>query len=130
MAPTTVVYQDIDAMIAEMQQALTDMAPAHEGLRDYAALNLHKPDTQEAVNAAVLEYDRRRDLLNTSISTLQLVKAQLQADGYPVLEIPDVEAAVLADLKANKETIEAAYARFHLAMATSLNSQVVDVEPK
>lgn len=131
VADASIAYTAIDDMIAEFQQALTDMAPAHEGLRDFAHLNLHT-DTQERVNQAVLQYDRRRDLLTASIAELQARKLALQGDLYPVLEIPLVTAETLEDLQQNESTISAALARFRAQPpdVASLNSTPGTPQPK
>jgi len=97
----------VDEAIAEIDTALADMAPIHEGLRDYYLLDIH-PDTKISVSAAIDLYDRRLSLLTTSRTAL----TNLVSDGYPVLVIPPVVAEVYADLQQNKATIDAALAKF------------------
>lgn len=106
----------VEQALAEIDQAIADMAPAHEGLRDYALLDI-KAETKAQVNAAIGLYDQRLSHLTTTKDRLQ----QLLADGYPTLEIPAVEKAVYDDLKENEATIAAALARFKQNEAVSLS---------
>jgi hypothetical protein len=91
------------------------MAPAHEGLRDYAMLDI-TAETKAQVDAAVAIYDRRLSLLTTANERLE----SLLADGYPTLEIPPVDASVFADLTSNQATITAALAQFAVNEAVSV----------
>lgn len=97
----------VDEAIVEIDKAMADMAPIHEGLRDYYLLDIH-PDTKIAVSAAIDLYDRRLALLAGSRSAL----TSLVSDGYPVLVIPPVVGQIYADLLENKSTIDAALAKF------------------
>jgi len=105
----------VDEAISEITSALTDIAPKHEGLRDFSRLNLH-PDTMQAVQAAIGQYDRRVALLQDAKEKL----VNLRNDGYPELDIPEVTEAVLTDLKENEATIEAALKQFHPETASTL----------
>ncbi len=105
----------VDEAIVEIDAALVAMAPAHEGLNDYNALDI-KPETKAQVEAAIVQYDRRKLLLETAKAHLEA----LTGDGYPVLDIPDVNASVLADLQENAATIAAALAEFTSNAAASL----------
>ena len=97
----------VDEAIVEIDKAIVDMAPIHEGLRDYYLLDIH-PDTKISVSAAIDLYDRRLALLTASRNAL----LSLVSDVYPVLVIPPVVGEVYADLLENKATIEAALAKF------------------
>lgn len=97
----------VDEAIIEIDAALAEMAPAHEGLRDYSRLNV-SAETKAAVDSAITQYDRRRDLLVGAKTTLE----RLVGDGYPTLDIPDVSVTVKADLDEQKRTIDAALAQF------------------
>jgi hypothetical protein len=97
----------VDTAITEIQAAVADLAPRHEGLRDFARLNL-QPQTIADVQAAVAVYDRRVGLMNEALAVLQ----RLVADGYPRLDSREVDAAVLKELQDNAATIEAALSQF------------------
>jgi len=101
------------------------MAPAHEGLNDYSALDI-KPETKAQVDAAIALYDTRKTKLEAAREGL----VSLVGNGYPVLEIPDVSASVLADLQENAATIEAALAKFSSNAPTSLGLSGAPPVPK
>lgn len=114
----------VDTAIVEIEQELAALAPIHEGLRDYARLNL-SPETMAEVQEAIVIYDRRFALLNAALVNSRA----LQTDGYPAIPIQDVMPAVYADLRTNKDTIDAALARF-AATAGSLNLSAGSPETK
>lgn len=93
--------------LAEINAALVELAPIHEGMRDYAVLDL-QPETKEIVNSAVLRYDRRRDALNAAKAALEA----LLADQYPDIPVTEIPEAAYADLAANQSTITAALGKF------------------
>jgi hypothetical protein len=107
----------VDEALAEVDAALVAMAPAHEGLRDYATLDIHE-DTKAQVQIGIGIYDQRFSLLNEAKRVLE----NLLADTYPALVIPPVDAAVLLDLQENKATIDAALSKF-----TPLSPEAVTV---
>lgn len=97
----------VEEGIAECQAVLGADATPHEGLRDYQGVNLEDP-AKSAVQRRLAARDRRADLLKAHIVTGEA----LMADGYPQMPVVKVSAAAYADLKANKESIAAAYAEF------------------
>lgn len=99
----------LEAALAEITQAIADMAPVHEGLRDYQRLNL-TPDAQVDVAQALALYDERWALLMGAKTNLE----GLLAAGYPALDVPPVSLAVYDDLVANHSTILAALEMFTL----------------
>lgn len=109
--PTNAVEQ----AILEIKAKLAELAPQHEGLRDYARLNL-KPETLEQVNLSIAQYDARVGLLMAALAALEA----LAADGHPELPAREVEQLVLDDLLENAATIEAALGKFELAKASTL----------
>lgn len=106
----------VEEALAEIVAELARIAPIHEGLQDFALLDI-KPETKAAVQAAISQYNTRVSRLNDAKTGLQ----NLLADGYPTLEIPPVEAAVLADLSENQATIAAALAQFTANEAVTLS---------
>jgi hypothetical protein len=115
----------VEQAIAEIDERLATFAPQHEGLRDYASLNI-QPHSQEVVHAMIVKYDQRKALLDTAKTALQA----LMDDGHPEIPVQEVEAAVLEDLAQNASTIEAALKRFSSNAATALTLGVGQVEPK
>lgn len=115
----------VDTAITELQIGLTDLAPTHEGLRDFSRLNL-RPETQADVQASIQVYDRRTGLMNAALDAL----TRLVADGYPALAISEVGPAVLADLEANKATIDAALGQFTATVPHTLGLTAGVPEPK
>lgn len=115
----------VDTAIVEIQAALASLAPRHEGLRDFARLNL-QAQTSADVQAAIAVYDRRVSLLNQSLATLQ----QLVADGHPTLEVREVDAAVLKDLQESAATIEAALGQFRPTIPNTLGLVASPPVPK
>lgn len=105
----------VEEAIAEIEERQATFAPEHEGLRDYAALNLHD-ESRTPVNESVLAYDHRRDLLNVAKAALEA----LMADGHPDIPAKEVTKAVFEDLQTNAATIEAALKKFRLAQASTL----------
>ena len=105
----------VDEALAEINTELARIEPIHEGLRDYALLDI-TPDTLSAVNAAIAQYDTRVALLLTVKNALKA----LLADGYPTLDIPAVDKSVFDDLSVNYNTILAALGQFSVNEATTL----------
>lgn len=93
--------------LAEVEASLAELAPIHEGLRDYAALNL-QPPTKDIINAAVLRYDQRRDALLAAKAALDA----LINDGHPEIPVSAIPEAAYADLQINQSTITAALGKF------------------
>lgn len=116
----------VDDAMLEIEGAILAMAPAHEGLRDYAALDL-RPESLSEVQSAISRYDQRLALLSAARDHL----AALQADGFPSLELPPVTATVLDDLRENASTIAAALGKFRApAQASTLGLSADAPEPK
>lgn len=97
----------VDVARQEIANKLGEYAPQHEGLRDFARLNIH-PDTKLQVDALIAQYDRRTALLEAAEVALKA----LVDDGHPELAVRDVREVVYADLAENKTTIDAALLRF------------------
>lgn len=114
----------VNEALAEIDAAILAMAPAHEGLRDYAMLNI-AAETRVQVLAGITIYDRRLGLLLAAKERLEL----LLADGYPTLEIPPVEDEVMLDLKANSATIDAALGRFWAKPPEAVTLTIVPGDP-
>ena len=106
----------VDAALAEIDTTLAAIAPAHEGLRDFASLNLSR-EAQVDVRASLVQYDRRVLALKAARAGL----VALVADGYPELVPREVSPAVLRDLADNAATIEAALHQFGSNAATALH---------
>jgi hypothetical protein len=115
----------VEAAIAEIDERLATFAPQHEGLRDYASLNI-QPHTQEVVHTMIVKYDQRKALLDTAKAALQ----ELMDDGHPDISTQEVESAVFDDINANALTIEAARKLFSSGAATALSLGSGKVEPK
>ena len=114
----------VAAWIAALTAELEDIEPKHEGLRDWARLNL-KPETGAEVRALIDDYDRCVGLLTALRAALEA----LVAAGYPILRVREISPEALADLEANKRTIEAAFTQF-VAAATTLGLAAGAIEAK
>lgn len=115
----------VDEALEEINVALGSFEPLLEGLRDYARLNI-SPETQVVVNEAIQEHERRMDRLVAAEQALR----ELLGDGYPLLSIHEVQQAVYNDLKAQFESISAAFGHFSPGLADSLGLTASDPEPK
>ena len=125
-APVSVledVVTTIEQAIAEIRASLEAMAAPHEGLRDYARLNI-QPETLEEVTTAIEAYDRRKNLLETALAALESLFAYGE---LPVREIPE---AALRDLEENASTIQSALALFASARAETLALDATEPEIK
>jgi hypothetical protein len=101
--------------IVEIDERLSVFVPQYEGMLDYDRLNI-KPETKAVVAISIADYEQRMGLLRAAREAL----AALMADGHPNIDVREVEAAVLADLKENAATIEAALKQFSSNAAASL----------
>lgn len=115
----------VPAALDEITTAITTIAPAHEGLRDFSRLNLQR-STQEEVLASLQQYDRRLQLLTTAKAGIDA----LLKDGYPDLVPRKIADAALQDLAANEATIAAALKQFTSNAPTTLNLSASATEPK
>lgn len=92
---------------AELLAAKAELVPQIEGLHDFARLNLHE-DTQQRIQEATREYERRLGLIDTTLETLN----NLSGDNYPEMPIREVLHDVFSDLQDNVNTIQAAFGKF------------------
>jgi hypothetical protein len=115
----------VPAALTEIQTRLAEIPPQHEGLRDFARLNL-KAETLTEVRTSIDQYDRRVRLLTTAQTALE----QLVADGYPDLLPRKVSDLVLQDLQDNEATIAAALKQFTSNAPTTLNLSAGATEAK
>ena len=105
----------VDEAIVEIEAALAAMAPEHEGLRDFARLNL-EPATLATVQSFTAAYDKRFAALTAALTKCRL----LIEDGYPELALREIADSEFKDLQANAATIEAALAKFGSSKAVTL----------
>lgn len=115
----------VESALAEIRSLRDTFNPQLEGLYDYRRLNI-LDSTRAAVEAAIVDYERRIAHLNGTEATL----VALMDDGHPDLSIREVSDEVLADLKANRETIEAALKRFSSNAAASFDLTSGSPQPK
>lgn len=115
----------VDSALAEINERLATFAPQHEGLRDFALLNLQEA-TKVEIDSSLKLYDRRQDLLEKAKAALE----SLNADGHPDLPVREISTAAFDDLRNNTSTIEAAMARFASNAATSIALTEGKTEPK
>jgi hypothetical protein len=135
MATIDTVTGAIDVAIKEIDDQLVVIAPQHEGLRDYARLNL-QDGTRREIDDAIGDYDRRVRLLTEARATYVTGRAAMVAsnqalvdDGAPTLPTREITAAAVADLQAQLLTITAARGLF-VVQASTLGLQKGGVEPK
>ena len=114
----------VEQALAEVEAALIALAPPREGFKDLS--KLVKPENTEAVNAVVLGFDRRWELLKD----WQRVTALLLGDGYPKTPSTDVPPEVYADIKDNTSTVDAAFAITPSGAAATLSLSGGEPEPK
>ena len=115
----------VDDAIAEIDKELRDLAPVHEGLRDFGSLNL-RDETKVIVQESITAYDRRKGLLEVARGHLDT----LQKDGHPGIPTKDVTESVLTDLQANVDTIRAARERFASNAAVDMGLSAGAAESK
>lgn len=111
--------------VKEIEAQLVELAPEHEGLRDFARLNL-EAESAAAVAAQIIVYDRRVGLLT---STLAWLKA-LAEDGHPAIAAAEIPHSALLDLSRNAETLRAALDTFSSARAVGLGLGTKPAEQK
>jgi hypothetical protein len=97
----------LEALKAEITTAHDTITPQIEGLHDFARLNL-KPETLTKVQNTIVEFERRRDLMEAALGGIN----NLSDDGYPEVPVREVIADVYNDLAENVSTIEAAFKKF------------------
>ena len=105
--------------ITELENALVDLAPALEGLRDYTRLDI-TPASQTEVQAILNEYLARESALNNALVALNA----LVGTAYPAPITRQVSEAVASDLRVNRDTVTAAFGQFTTA-PTAVSGSVV-----
>lgn len=136
MGAVDAIVSAVTAALAELDEQLTAIAPSHEGLRDYARLNI-EDGTRREITDAIGDYDRRVALLQearraeqTLLDTAVAAYKALAGDGHPDLPIREISPAALADLQNNLDTLAAARARFASNAATAMTLTGDPAEPK
>lgn len=115
----------VEAARDEIRETLARIEPEHEGLYDFARLNI-TPETKAVVDAAIADYDRRVAKLRSTLVEIE----GLLADGYPALDVREVAGTVYNDLQAQNATIDAALAKFQPAVAANMGLAAGTPEPK
>lgn len=105
----------IGSAIAELQEAVATIEPVIAGDVDLSKIGLDG-DTAQAVNAAIVDFQRRLKLLVGAVAALQA----LVDDGYPNLANREVSVVTLKVLQDELARIEAALAKFESNEATSV----------
>lgn len=119
--PDTRVHQALEEVVA----MLGDMQDEHEGLRDFARLNLTEPTLRD-VNESIALYDRRGRLLLDAKAALE----SLINDGFPHLKPREIMPAELAELVDQQATMTAALKKFASNAAVGITLEPGLVEPK
>lgn len=110
--------------LTEINENLASLAPELEGWKDFARLNL-QPETLAKVNEIIATYDRR--ILH--LTSVKVALESLLGDDYPEFDVFEVGQEIYADLKANNDTIDAAFAKVAPLTANTLGL-TVEVRPK
>lgn len=101
------------------------MTPQLEGLERLARLDL-KPQTMEEVQLSISQFRRRMDLMDAALLALD----NLEADGYPEVDIREILGIAFDDLQDVNADIDAAIALFKDGQATQLALTAGDPEPR
>jgi len=117
--------ENLNKLKQELLVAHSVLLPQIEGLEDFNRLNI-KPETKAKVTETLGAFVRRRDLIQVTVDAL----AKLEGDSFPDMPDISVDQAVYADLKANVDTIAAAFDKFDAEMATSLGVKIGAPEEK
>lgn len=115
----------VESAIKEIEDALAVIQPQLEGLRDFDRLNID-PDTHALVQTAIVDFDRRVQHLLSSKATLEA----LMTDNYPEVPVREIPQNSYRDLKANVDTILAAFGKFTPNEAANLKIISDSPEPK
>lgn len=115
----------VHAALDEVRAQLAEIQPEYEGLQDFRRLNL-EPEAFQVVRGLESEYSARIGHLTRTAEALE----NLLINGYPTIPSVEVDPEVLNDLKANMETVQAAFKRFNLGTAGSLGLSANAPEPK
>jgi hypothetical protein len=105
----------VDAALAEVQARIIEIAPVHEGLRDYLRLNI-TDETRVEVEQALADYD---DMLALMQAFVTAAEALIEAE-YPNLEPRLISKPAVDDLQAQLDTVTAARAQFLVNEAETL----------
>ena len=97
----------IEQALNDVRARMLEIAPAHEGLRDYLELNVQE-STRAELQASLDEYDS----MLTLMEKFETVADELLSAGYPNLEPRPVSVETLTDLQTQIDTITAARAQF------------------
>ena len=105
------------ALRTELDAALAVLGPQINGFTDLLAISLSEP-THSAVQAEQTDHERRRDLCNAVLASLDA----LEADHYPDMPKHDLVASSLSELQEQSANIAAALAEFEAApVASAIN---------
>lgn len=115
----------VESAIQEINDALAVIQPQLEGLRDFDRLNIDG-DTHTLVQVAIVDFDRRVQHLINSKATLEA----LMGDHYPEVPVREIPQNSYRDLKANVDTILAAFGKFTPNEAANLKISSDSPEPK
>ena len=102
------------ALRAELNAALDVLAPQIRGLHDLAAVSI-SADLAASVAEQIVERERRRDLLNAAIATLDAghdAMNALEADGYPALPDATIIASQFNELQEQSSDLDTAIGIF------------------
>lgn len=97
----------IELALVELRTRMVFMAPIHEGLRDYASLNL-TPTAMEVIHKQLRKYDEMLAAMQAAEAALKI----LLALHYPDLSPVSVPKAELDDIQNQVDTLTAARAQF------------------
>lgn len=111
------------ALRAEMSAAIAILDPQIEGLIELARTSL-EPDTLAIVDAERLKREHLRGSLRNVIAQLDDVLAALtvlESEGGPVLPPASIPAAMLAEMKGERDEIDHGIAVFESPLAASIS---------
>ncbi len=115
----------VETALQELREQLELVGPIREGLEDFRRLNLETEAKAEIIEQ-IRFYQDRITLINAAVLALEA----LLNDNYPMLEVRELSPAVLEELKANMETLAAAFATFSQEEAASLGLRSEPPQPK
>jgi len=116
---------NLENLKAELIAARDTILPQIEGLEDFRSLDL-KAATLTKVEQTLEDFANRRNLI---ADTLRAIEG-LENDDFPNMPDVSVDQTVYADLKENRDTIEAAFNKFTSEMAATLGVSVGTPETK
>jgi hypothetical protein len=98
----------LELEVEKMQAQPDELKPLIEGMHDIESLHAVTEETTVAAQKAIRAFESRTTLLTAAIQA----NRALLAHGWPWIPEFDVSATVLADIEANKKTINLAAGRF------------------